>query len=203
MPKQRNRRRRHASPNQVPGGPTRLGRNFGSNSDRLQDLGGMSHGGSDKQIANASTTNTQAGQDISLDMVFGSILVRLGPIQHFPAAQQARSSDDQHRLAMPVDLADGRCTRPSPRCHSRRKLHFCPNLRRPPTSVVLYFRQALSIRGHSRPLLIAQGKYGPPPKRAPIPLVKVNPTERASPLSTSMNSIIGTTVPSAELPPWS
>ena len=97
MPKQRNRRRRHASPNHVPGGPTRLGRNFGSNSDRLQDLGGMSHGGSNQQIANASTTNTQAGQDISLDMVFSSILSGdwdQAKALAQSAAQQARSSNE-------------------------------------------------------------------------------------------------------------
>ena len=43
-------------------GVRRAGTTF--NNDRLQDLGGMSHGGSNQQIANASTTNTQAGQDI-------------------------------------------------------------------------------------------------------------------------------------------
>ena len=65
----------------------------------------MSHGGSNQQIANASTTNTQAGQDISLDMVFSSILSGdwdQAKALAQSAAQQARSSNEVDTATMPV-----------------------------------------------------------------------------------------------------
>ena len=97
MPKQRNRRQRYTNPSRTHGNNQHMGLNFGSNSDRLQDLGGASHGGSETQIASAGPDTTQPGQEISLDMAFGSILNgnwdQAKSLAH-AAAQQARSSNN-------------------------------------------------------------------------------------------------------------
>ena len=96
MIKKRNQHQRHMNQRRTNGDRQRMGLHFGSNSDRLQDLGDLSHRGPKMQIANAGSATEQPGQDVSLNRVFRSILSgnwdQAKSLAH-SAAQQARSSN--------------------------------------------------------------------------------------------------------------